>query len=148
MIFANYTPEHHKAGCLAAFDSNVPHYFDTSERQDFETFLDQEAGDYVVMLEDNKVIGCGGVALNNDEAVLCWGLLHADWHGRGLGRALLEQRLKMAEAMPQARRIVCATSQHTEAFYAKKGFITQRRINDGWAPGLHRIEMVKPINRA
>ena len=52
-----YRPED-RAACLAAFDSNVPVYFDVSERADFEAFLDQHPGRYFVAVNaDGQVQG-------------------------------------------------------------------------------------------
>jgi GNAT superfamily N-acetyltransferase len=144
MSFLSYQPEH-RSRCLSIFDSNVPDYFDETERPEFAAFLAAPDGPYLVLQVDDQIVACGGVAQAEDRAHLCWGMVHKDWHGKGLGRALLEERVKLAASLPGVAAIVCATSQHTEAFYFKKGFTRKSIVPHGWAPGLHRIEMVKSI---
>lgn len=146
--FRPYTAATDRAACLAAFNSNVPQYFDDSERSEFTGYLDTLEDHYAVVLLNERVIGCGGVALNAGTAHLCWGMIHRDWHGKGFGRALLDYRLHYAESLIEVTAIALATSQHTEAFYAKKGFETQSVTQDGWAAGLHRVEMLKRLKRA
>lgn len=145
MAFRMYNSAMDRKACLLAFESNVPQFFDETERAAFTSYLDTLADYYAVLLLNERVIGCGGVAIKGETAHLCWGMIHRDYHGQGHGRALLEYRLTYAEKLPQVAAIALATSQHTEAFYVKKGFVTQAVTLDGWAPGLHCIEIVKPV---
>ena len=55
----NYRVED-KQVCLAIFDSSVPDYFDISEREELEHFLDEPIGPYFVLEQDGQVIGGGG----------------------------------------------------------------------------------------
>ncbi|WP_258078827.1 hypothetical protein [Xanthomonas arboricola] len=43
--------------------------------------------------------------------------------------------------MPDVRRVILDTSQHTRQFYARFGFVVQQVTVDGYAPGLERWDM-------
>lgn len=128
--------------CLAVFASNVPRFFHARETQDFEAFLDGESDHYLVVLEGEDMVGCGGFALSEDrrEASLCWGMIRGDRHGRGIGAQLLRARLQ-AIAGTAAQSVRLSTSQHTEGFYRRFGFVVQSVQADGLAPGLDAVEM-------
>ena len=133
-----------RAGCLAVFDSNVPDDFRPSERASFEGFLDALPGPYLV-LEDGtgRVVGCGGWALEPDgrTAALCWGMVERSRQGEGLGRRLLEERLRRARRDPAVECVTLRTSHRVRGFFARLGFVEMRGTPDGIAPGLHEVEM-------
>ena len=137
-----------REACLAVFDSNVPRFFRTSERREFEDFLGRLPGPYVV-LEDppGTIVGCGGHAVDpaDGTADLCWGMVRADLHGRGLGRLLTRLRINAAAADPAVRLIRLHTSQHTAGFYEREGFRVLRTTHDGYAPGLDRVDMARAV---
>jgi len=139
-----YLPADRQA-CLAIFDSNVPRFFRTHERPEFEAFLDAPLpGPYLVLEDEHGIIGCGGWAFE-DEARglvhLCWGMVRHDRHGQGHGRTLLRERLGGIRADPRARAIDLHTSQHTRGFYENLGFVIRQVVADGYAPGLDRVDM-------
>src|SRR5258708_7836318 len=81
-----------KEACLKIFDSNTPQAFLVNERDIFAKYLDNHAEGYtVVETVDGSVIACGGsvIGLDGGAASLCWGMVHKNWHGKGLGRFLL-----------------------------------------------------------
>lgn len=132
-----------REACLALFDSNVPDFFHEGERPEFEAFLDDLPGPYLVLLRDREIVACGGYALRDGGAVadLCWGMVRRDLHGRGLGRHLAERRIARAVTDPRVAEIALNTSQHTVGFYERLGFVTLSVESDGYAPGLDRCEM-------
>ncbi|HEY0019665.1 MAG TPA: GNAT family N-acetyltransferase [Longimicrobium sp.] len=133
-----------RAACLAVFDSNVPEFFIPAEREAFAGFLDGLPGPYLVVEdEDGAVVGCGGYAVTpgTSTADLCWGMVRRERHGTGLGRLLTEARMDRIHADPAAMEIALNTSQHTRAFYERRGFATERVVPDGFAPGLDRCDM-------
>lgn len=139
-----YRPED-RAACLAAFDSNVPVYFDASERADFEAFLDQHPGRYFVAVDaDGQVQGCAGYALNTrgDAADLCWAMVQREQHRAGLGRLLLDARLQAIRAEGSVHEVRLSTSQHAAGFYQRFGFVTRLIVPGGFAPGIDRCDMV------
>ena len=130
--------------CLSIFDSNVPTYFSTSERQEFEAFLLDLPGPYLMMKHaELGVIGCGGYAFNQADksADLCWGMVHKDFHKKQFGKALLGERLTRIKANPDIGIIHLNTCQLTEHFFEKIGFETINIKKDGFAPGLDHYDM-------
>jgi ribosomal protein S18 acetylase RimI-like enzyme len=142
MLIRDYRPEDRNT-CLEIFDSNQPQYFAAWERQEFAEFLDREMSPYLVLEDNGKVIACGGYALGKSagEGVLCWGMVRGDGHRNGLGRMLLEARLKRLFADPAIQVVVINTSQLSAGFYEKFGFEVSSKIPDGFAPGIDKWEM-------
>ena len=133
------------AGCVRIFDSNVPRYFAADERAEFADFLAglcRGNGRYLVMTDNDRIVACGGLEFTTPKrAALTWGMVEADWHGRGLGWRLTAARLDLARATPGLSDVTLATSQHTTGFYARFGFATTRVERDGFGPGLDRCDM-------
>lgn len=92
------------AACLALFDSNVPQFFDRSERAGFDGFLQRDTGawHYLVIARAGAVVACGGHALRADGRVASfgWGMVDRRLHRHGLGRALTEARIDACRAVP------------------------------------------------
>lgn len=132
-----------RSACLALFDSNVPDFFTEGERAEFEAFLDDLPGPYLVLELDGRLVACGGHALRDDGRIadLCWGMVRGDLHGRGLGRTLTAARLESALADERVQAILLNTSQHTVGFYERLGFELISVKADGYAPGLDRCDM-------
>lgn len=136
--------EEDRDGCLRVFDSNIPRFFRVAERAEFAAFLGALPGPYAVLVADkNEVLACGGYAVRANEGIasLCWGMVRADLHGRGLGGALARLRLEVVRHDPRVRRILLNTSQHTVGFYERLGFRVTAVEKNGYAPGLDRCEM-------
>ena len=139
-----------RSACLAVFDSNVPDFFTRAERAELEAFLDDLPGPYLVLeAPDGDVVGCGGWAVEplTDRADLCWGMVRRDLHGRGLGRRLAELRIAAVREAGAASVVALSTSHHTKGFYERLGFETVRVVEDGFAPGLHRCDMLLELDR-
>lgn len=137
-----YRPED-KAACLALFDGNTPDFFTASERDDFDRFLDASVHPYLVIERNGRLVACGGYAQETDHETvgLCWGMVERSSHRAGLGRRLTEARLDAARATPGVRAVRLDTSQHTEGFYRRFGFVTYGVTPDGYGAGLHRHDM-------
>lgn len=143
MRFQPYTPADRDA-CLAIFDANTPRSFAPSERADFLRWLEQPAGRYGVLLDEGgSVVGCGGIEIGPGGSVtgLVWAMLAPSHQRRGLGRRLVEERLRWIAAIPEAREIRMDTSQHALGFYEKVGFRVIEYQEDGYGPGLHRFDL-------
>ena len=138
-----YTPADREA-CLSIFDSNVPRFFASDERELFVTFLDRFKATYLVLCAlDGVVIGCGGMTVRSDgrTAILRWGMVHAAQQRRGLGRDLTLARLRLAVADPAVAQIVLYTTGMTAGFYRTLGFADTEIVPDHYAPGLDRHTM-------
>jgi len=140
--FRLYTPDDRPA-CVALFAANTPHWFAAHEQEQYESFLDDDPGQYFLMLENGNIIGAGGIEIEAARSTgwLTWGMVVSTRHGEGLGKSLLEYRLEQLRADSRVARVCIDSSQHTAPFYEKYGFTTQRIIPDGYAKGLHRHEM-------
>ena len=135
----------HRAGCLAVFDSNREPFFAVSERAEFETFLDQHTAEsyYAVVLEDGAVVACGGFGEFDGRLALTWGMVQRAAHRNRYGTLLLAHRLEALRRVHGSEPVYINTSQHTEGFFAKHGFRTLAVKADGFAPGLHKVSMVR-----
>jgi GNAT superfamily N-acetyltransferase len=133
-----------RGACLDVFESNVPRYFRRPERVEFAAFLDALPGPYLVVeAADGPVVACGGWARRpgSDTVDLCWDMVARSLHGEGLGRLLVEERLARIRADGTVRAVTLNTSQRTVGFYEAFGFVVERVVPDGYAPGLDRCDM-------
>ncbi len=132
-----------RAACLALFDSNVPRFFDPTEKAGYERFLDRLDSPYQVIERDGRVVACGGLAVERDgrTATLCWGMVEGGLHGRGVGTALTGARLAAARATPGVEVVRLDTGRWTTGFYERFGFVLETVTPDGYAPGSDRHDM-------
>ena len=138
-----------RGDCLAIFDSNIGLYFAELERARFEAFLDEPIGFYLVIVDQNALIACGGYAADTTDptkSVFCWGMVHRDRHGTGLGTLLSTTRLEGIERAGIFKSVELRTSQHTAGFYEKLGFKVKRTTQDGIAPGIDEVIMSKMLS--
>ena len=130
---------------VAIFRSNIPKYFGPSEELGLHDFLRDYSDDYYVVAVDSEVVGAGGIALNGDldppTVSLCWGMVREDHLGTGLGRALTEFRIGLSSEKYPGVPMTIGTSQHTEGFYQKFGFMTVEHTPDGYGPGIDICRM-------
>lgn len=136
------------ADCLKLFDSNCPKYFLPDERADFESFLKQFSTNYLIIRDpEERAVGCGGLAANSsEEASLCWGMVDQSLHKQGLGELLLTSRLLIAAEMKDWKSVVSNTTQLTEGFFARYGFVTEKIVNNHWGDGMHWYAMRLELN--
>ncbi len=134
-----YVPTDRDA-CLAIFDSNVPDFFKSHERRDFEAFLDDPNCHYLVMEHDSAIAGCGGYFLTENKALarLVWGMVHRNWQRQGLGRFLLLYRLREITKTGGVEMVRLDTSPHSATFFERQGFKVMRVVKD-------RVEMTKKL---
>lgn len=130
---------------VAVFRSNIPKYFTSEEEPGLRDYVRDFPDDYFVLELDGDVVGAGGIGLNNDidppTVSLCWGMVRADHLGTGLGRKLTEFRIGLSREKHPGAAITIDTSQHTEGFYHKLGFVTLDHKIDGYGPGIDKCEM-------
>lgn len=139
-----------KAACLELFRSNVPKFFAPHEEAEFSDFLGDPGmtEDYFVLEDEGKIVGCGGVFVKDTVGGLSWGMVANDKHRKGYGKQLLLERLEyLREHFPHVKEVRLDTSQHTFTFFGKFGFVTRDIIENGYAEGLHRYEMVCNLER-
>ncbi|MEO9467758.1 GNAT family N-acetyltransferase [Parasphingorhabdus sp.] len=130
--------------CLAIFDSNIPDYFDQSERDMFADFLNGPSGFYFVIAQDGQVCACGGYAKEDrGQARFTWGMAERGRHGQGLGRLLAEHRLAEITASGLFQEIELFTTPIIAPFFQKFGFTVKETRKDGFAPGMDQVQMIK-----
>ena len=110
--------------CLGLFDSNVPDFFEISERAAFEEFLKDPGTYYVLVLDSNEILACGGWYLDGEVAGLTWGIVHREHQQRGFGKFLLEERLKTIRSTRRANRVRVRTTSVVQGFFERAGFKT------------------------
>jgi hypothetical protein len=140
-----YTPAGEK-DCLAIFDSNTPLYFATQERETFQRFLNRLAYPYVyyVVRDSNeKTVACGGIKFEpaKHSAWLRWDMVARGFHKQGIGTLLAISRMWLIGQISEIETVNLCTSQHTYQFYEKLGFVIQKIIPEGIAPGMDEYFM-------
>lgn len=139
--FRNYSLSD-KGSCLRIFDLNCPNNFSPNEREDYEVFLNNEARDYLVLIQEHRVIGAFGLSsLNPKVGRLRWILLHPDFQGKGLGSEIMTRVQTMAKAK-NLDRVLISASQHSAPFFEAFGARTVEIISHGWGPEMHRHNMI------
>lgn len=135
----------HKAACQKIFYGNTPKFFDPSERVSFFQFLEKPLCPYFVVVDENEqVLGCGGYSLSVKlaEAGLCWGMIDPKWHRQGIGTFLFRARLEKIKADGTIKRLLMDTSQDSLGFYRRFGFEISQMTEDGYGSGLSRFDLV------
>ena len=146
-MLRSYAPPD-EAAVLALLRFLTPAYFAPEEGPDLLRYLREEREGYFVIERDSQVVAAGGYNLGFDggkTARLSWDLVHPDWQGRGLGRQLVQHRLRALAEMPAVEWVVVRTSQLAGAFYAKQGFRLLRVEKDFWAKGFDLWEMGEEV---
>ena len=145
-----YLPEY-KQALLDIFKSNMPLYFAEEELPLFSNFLDRDAlerGPYSIIFENDVIVGCGGVALNQPtkytnepHVIMTWGMVDNNKHKQGLGKILLIHRIQQAKEIYPKIKIALGTTQHTFQFFEKYGFKTVFYEKDHWGKDLDLYQM-------
>lgn len=142
MTIRPYT-EIDRADCEAIFRTNVPRWFREHELPGFLQFLDAGECPYFVVEDEGQLVACGGYGrrAGSDIADLCWGMVAMPSHKKGFGSQLLMARLRRIAADERFSGARLGTSQLTEGFYRRFGFVTVERKKDGIDKGLDVVEM-------
>lgn len=158
-----YTPADLDA-CVEVLRSSVPAYTLPQEVEDYAAWLARDAApggpgdlagepcEYLVGElgpEDapaaavGRIVCAGGVhyARTAPVAILCWGIVHADFHRRGLGSVLLRERLARVRARG-CPEVVMDTTDAAVGFFLRHGFGVTSRQRDGYGAGVDRLELV------
>ena len=143
--FAPYD-EASRTRCLALFDANCPEFFAPNERADYAAFLDRQGPAYLTCVIDGEIAGAFGViaADGPDRAHLNWILVDPASQGSGLGRAIMEETRRRAQAMGRAW-VDIAASHRSAPFFSRFDARELSRTPDGWGAGMHRIDMEWPL---
>lgn len=123
---------------------NTPEYFSVEEEADLNRYLETERELYYVVLDEQKIVGCGGInfADNNTTAKISWDIFHPDYQGKSLGTKLLKHRINKLNSIDGIQKITVRTSQVAYKFYEKQGFELLDIKKDYWAKGFDMYNMV------
>lgn len=126
-----------KNALIELLKQNVPTYFAESEIEDFRTYLEHQLEQYFVAEIDQTIVGAGGINFDIPQniAKISWDFIATDFHGKGIGKKLLEYRLTYIKSLSHIHLISVRTSQLAYLFYQKNGFILKEVIKDYWAEG-------------
>jgi N-acetylglutamate synthase-like GNAT family acetyltransferase len=132
-----------RTACLGIFDSNAPDYVRPEERIQFEQFLDRLPGPYLVVMDDDQLVACGGFATGRvvGEADIRWTLVHRDHHGHGVGDFLMTTCVIEILALEHIHTARLETSHRTQTFFERWGFTSVEVVPSGLGPGLDQVEM-------
>jgi len=143
VVIRPYVPADQPA-VLALFRKNTPAWFSPEEEADLTHYLEHEREEYFVAEVDHQLVGCGGINFTDEGTVarLSWDMVDPAHHGTGIGRQLVQWRLKAIRVRPEIHRIIVRTSQMASPFYARLGFTLREIHPDYWARGfdLHLME--------
>lgn len=142
-----YQPSAHRDKCLELIRINTPKYFVNDEEKNFTNYLDHETDLYYVVLIEKEVAACGGINFSQTDktaGVLSWDIVHPNFQGKGLGKALTEHRISVLKQTNGIKKVIVRTSQFTDGFYGKMGFNLLDIKKDYWASGIdmHFMELV------
>jgi N-acetylglutamate synthase-like GNAT family acetyltransferase len=139
MKIRDYTA-HDRQACLQILEGNTPNFFVPTDRNDFSNFLDNLPGPYYIIEAQEQIVACGGWAMRGHEmAVLTWGIVRRDLHRQGIGRELLQYRLKSIQSDGRATVVRILTVQLVQEFFAKQGFVVVDVAPTGFGAGLDRV---------
>lgn len=138
-----YTPSDETA-LLQILKLNIPTYFAESEIDDLKKYLNTEVEKYFVVELNNQIVGAGGINFidNYQEGRISWDFIDPQYHGCGIGKELLNYRLKIFKSMETIKIISVRTSQLVYKFYEKNGFVIKEKIKDYWADGFDMYVMI------
>ena len=140
VTFATYSPMCKKA-CLGLFDANCPEYFAPNERDEYARFLDTNPEGYELCMAQNTIVGAFGLIGDDPQRrSLNWILLEPKSRGLGLGAAMMGRVAGLARG--SGLTVVKIAASHKSAeFFAKFGATTITTTENGWGPGMHRVDM-------
>jgi GNAT superfamily N-acetyltransferase len=133
--------------CLGLFDANCPAHFAARERTDYEAFLDAAPRGYVVCLADGQIVGAYGLAGEGPlRRELKWILLEPRVQGSGIGSAMMCRAIALARGSGLSL-IDIAASHLSAPFFARHGADVVSEVENGWGPGMHRVDMELRLRR-
>jgi [ribosomal protein S18]-alanine N-acetyltransferase len=140
--------EHDRKQVIWVLQLNTPVYFSAGEEADLEDYLTHHIDRYYVIEIDEKICACGGLNLseNGEKMTISWDIVHPDWHGKGLGSALMKHRIQITQSIPSVTILSVRTSQLVYPFYEKFGLQIKEVIKDYWDEGFDMYRLECPID--
>jgi GNAT superfamily N-acetyltransferase len=130
-----------REACLAIFDENCPTFFAPNERADYMGFLEAVPDRYEVCEVAGRVVAAFGLIDDGRQGVdLNWIWLDPVSQGVGIGSSIMKRVISLGRAS-QCFLIKIAASHKSAPFFAKFGAIATVHTEDGWGPGMDRVDM-------
>lgn len=128
---------------MGILKSNVGKYIAEWEIDEYEKYLHGQVHHepYFVVIDHGEIVACGGYGVENNVAILSWGLVKRNRHRTGIGTTLLKYRLKSLFERNNGIPLRIDTSQHTQGFYQKFGFHPIEVVKDGYEKGMDKVYM-------
>ena len=122
---------------------NTPEYFDSSEENDFENYLENEVEDYFVYERNSEIIGAGGINYFTEQKIarISWDMIDPNSQGNGIGKELTQYRINHINRNSKIERIIVRTTQLVYKFYEKMGFELEKVEKDFWAKNYDLYQM-------
>ena len=135
-----------KGKLIEIFKLNTPKYFDKSEVQDFENYLEQKGKTYLTIELAHGIVGGTGYYVNESDKSgrITWIFFDPKYSGQGLGKKSVEHCLMLLRKDDGVEKFLVTTSQLAYKFFKKFGYDIIRIENDHWGPGLDLYEMEMP----
>lgn len=131
-----------KASCLNLFDENCPEFFAPNERTDYLEFLNTNPTGYEICVMAGAVVGAFGLIGQSKEAAsLNWILLSPQVQGQHIGSSIMDRVVELAKRS-KITHINIAASHKSSSFFERFGACAVETIENGWGPGMHRVNMV------
>ena len=130
-----------RSACLGLFDANCPASFAPNERAGYAAFLDRAGDAYRVAVRDGRALAAFGlVPSTGARSHLNWILVDPAAQGTGAGRAMMAEAARLARA--SGTNVIDIAASHLSApFFARFGAVEVGWTQDGWGPGMHRVDM-------
>lgn len=127
--------------CIAIFDANCPEFFAPNEREEYRDFLDGLREGYEVCEMDGHVVGAFGLFGTGARVKgLNWILLDPSVQGMGIGSRIME-RVASVGRRSGVETVRISASHKSAPFFERFGAKPNAVLEDGWGPGMHRVEM-------
>ena len=139
-------------GCLQLYQLNEPGRFPTGVIEQYRPSLAEGRSYYLVSEQGGKIVASGGISyfMDHSFAVLCFGLVHPEHQGRGLGTALVLARLSLLDPKRPFYRVLIFAVEPSIGFYRRMGFREWTNWKDGnkhTHPSGHLILTFRQIRR-
>jgi len=137
-----------KKHLIKLLELNSPSCFHPSEKADFSQYLDNETEQYYVYLNEQEILGCGGINFGFDQgrtARLSWDMVHPSFQGKHIGSQLVNHRISHLKTNTAIEYVVVRTTQMAYKFYLKFGFKLENIEKNYWETGFDLYYLVLKI---